>query len=322
MSLKKFEIAGVDTPCVDLGLNVDKFPKPNRGEQVKSLSWQGGGKVSSGMVAAARLGAKCAMLGTVGGDDYGQFCIADFQRHGIDTSGMIVRENCTTSLSVVLSDKETRGRSILGKRGTAKHYAFEELDKSILEDCEWFFIANCQEDTVKAAKVARAAGARVLIDADGYTPELMENLDIIDAFVASEFVYDALFQDQNYEANCKAIFEKGPSIVVFTFGPRGCVGYSADGYFEMPTFEEVEVVDTVGAGDVFHGAFLAGLLSGWDAKETSRFASAVSSIKCTRIGGRAGIPNRKTVLDFMETGKIDYTEIDQRVEFYGKKLQV
>ena len=63
--LKEFEIAGYDMPCVDLAVNVDVFPKPNGGTGVNAMSWQGGGKVATGMVAAARLGAKCAMMGAM-----------------------------------------------------------------------------------------------------------------------------------------------------------------------------------------------------------------------------------------------------------------
>ena len=83
--MKQFEIAGYDMPCVDLAVNVDVFPKPNGGAGINALSWQGGGKVASGLTAAARLGAKCAILGAVGSDDYGGFCQKDFQRHGVDT---------------------------------------------------------------------------------------------------------------------------------------------------------------------------------------------------------------------------------------------
>ena len=89
--MKRFEVAGYDMPCVDLAVNVDVFPKPNGGTGVRAMSWQGGGKVASGMVACARLGAKCAMMGAVGSDDYGQFCIRDFERHGIDVSGDVYK---------------------------------------------------------------------------------------------------------------------------------------------------------------------------------------------------------------------------------------
>ena len=110
--------------------------------------------------------------------------------------------------------------------------------------------------------------------------------------------------------------------MVFTLGAKGCVGCSPEeGYFEIPSFD-VPVADTVGAGDVFHGAYVVGLLRGLSPKEAARLATGVSCIKCTRIGGRAGIPDWDTVQKYLQTGEIDYTEIDQRVEFYGRKLQL
>ena len=90
-----------------------------------------------------------------------------------------------------------------------------------------------------------------------------------------------------------------------------------EGFFTLPAYQ-VEVVDTVGAGDVFHGAFIAGLLQGYTTKETARLASAVSAVKCTRIGGRAGIPDWETVREFMETGRIDYREIEERIQYYKR----
>lgn len=286
------------------------------------MSWQGGGKVASGMVACARLGAKCAMMGAVGSDDYGQFCIRDFERHGIDVSGMKVREGETTSLSIVISDRETNGRTIVYRRGTAQPPTFEELDQEILEDCQWFFISHVTAVSLEAMRRAKAAGAGVIVDADSYSSEMMENIGLIDVFIGSEFFYHALFRDLEYEKNCRFLCEKGPSIVIFTLGPKGCVGYSPeDGYFEVPSFQ-IPVVDTVGAGDVFHGAYVVGLLRGLLPKEAARLATGASCIKCTRIGGRAGIPDWDTVQKYLQTGEIDYAEINQRVEFYGRKLQL
>lgn len=77
----------------------------------------------------------------------------------------------------------------------------------------------------------------------------------------------------------------------------------------------------MGAGDVFHGAFLAALLKGKSHRECARYASAVSAIKCTRIGGRAGIPDESVLERFLETGEIDYEEIDRRVEYYRRALE-
>lgn len=78
---------------------------------------------------------------------------------------------------------------------------------------------------------------------------------------------------------------------------------------------------TVGAGDVFHGAFLAAIVKGLSPKDAARFASGVAAIKCTRIGGRAGIPNWEVTDNFLETGEIDYREIDERVKKYGRGIE-
>ena len=316
-----FDAVGIDTPCIDLNASVADFPRPNDGESLLDTSWQGGGKVASGMAASARLGAKCAMTGTVGDDIYGRFCAADFTRHGIDTRYLYMREGANTGLSIVISDLATRGRSICHRGTNASPLTVEELPVEYLQNTKFLYLCHLGKTDIAAANIARAAGAKVLFDADYYNDELGRNIGLIDVFIGSETVYGLVFgDDKDYEKNCKALTLKGPGIVVFTFGGDGCVGYSeATGYFEEPTFD-VPVIDTVGAGDVYHGAYLVALLQGWDARRAARFSNAVSSIKCTRIGGRAGVPDMKTVLTFMETGVIDYDEIDRRVEFYRRGL--
>lgn len=316
----KFDVVGMDCPCVDLAVNVDKFPEPNGSKKVQNCSWQGGGKVSSGLVAAARLGAKCAIIGNIGTDIYGSFCQADFTRHGIDITYLLKRKEKTTHFDIVLSNKETMGRSIMYYPGTSEPLTVEELPFEYLENTKYFFIARLDEVTVEAAKIAKAAGAKVIIDADSYFNNLESLFSIIDIFIGSEFIYKTMFSDMNIEKNCRFILEKGPEIVIFTLGEKGCAGVGREGYFRHPAYK-VEVVDTVGAGDVYHGAFIAGLLKGWSAEKAAQFSSAVSAIKCTRIGGRAGIPDMKTTIQFMDTGEINYTEINQRTEFYRRGIE-
>lgn len=104
-----FDIVGLESPCVDLNINVENFPTPDGGERVLESSWQGGGKVATGMIAAARLHAKGAFIGTVGDDSYGEFCRRDFEAHGIDTCHLVKREKETTLFDVVVSDKKKHG---------------------------------------------------------------------------------------------------------------------------------------------------------------------------------------------------------------------
>lgn len=314
-----FDIVGIDMPCMDLLVNVNTFPRPNQGTSVNSLSWQGGNKVSTGMVAAARLGARCAVMGAVGDDSYGRFCLWDFERHGIDTGSMLVRKDASTSLSIVLSDRETRGRSIVFHRGNAAPCSIDEIDLEKLQNTRFFFVANLDRTAIHCCTIAKQAGVEIFMDADSYSEGMMDHIHLVDYFIASEFVYKALFENDQYEENCKKILEMGPKVVVFTLGGEGCVGISQEGYFKLKTYP-VEVVDTVGAGDVFHGAFLAGLLQNWSIQDCADFSNAVSSIKCTRPGGRSGIADMKTVQKFMKTGIIDYTDIDSRVALYERGM--
>lgn len=311
-----YDVVGIDMPCFDFAINLSTLPKPNSSQHFQELSFQGGNKVSTGMVAAARLGAKCAILGAVGSDIFGRFCREDFERHGIACQ-VKVREGETTALSFVLSDQETEGRSILYHPGTCSRISVPELPVPLLQNTKYFYLAWIDDTVLHAASTVKAAGGRVFVDADRPLPELMDHISLYDVFVASEFVYHAMFDDGEYEANCRKVLEMGPEAVVFTFGARGCCGASrGEGFFWIEG-HNVTVADTAGAGDVFHGALLAALVRGMNLEEAARFSNAVSAIKCTRIGGRAGIPDYETTIHYLETGEIDYREIDERVKFYA-----
>lgn len=314
-----YDVVGIGAPNIDLLLNLEEFPKPDGFTPVSESSWQGGGKTATGLVAAARLGAKAAMLGFVGDDAYGRFILEDFKRHGVDTGGIAMRRGRRTHMATILSDRQSGRRSVLWMAGDAQPLSADEIPDHYLTNTRFFFIAQADELTLSKARKARAAGARVMIDADYYSDDLLTCFGAVDIFIASEFVYRKLFDGSDYEAACRTLRQKGPEIVVFTLGSRGCVGAGPEGFFSIPAYD-VEVKDTVGAGDVFHGAFVGGLLQGWNAEQTARFAGAVSAIKCTRIGGRAGIPTMDSALAFMETGEIDDAELDERVDYYSKGI--
>ena len=90
----------------------------------------------------------------------------------------------------------------------------------------------------------------------------------------------------------------GPSIFVQTEGEEGSYTITSDECFHTPAFS-VEVVDTTGAGDVFHGAYIVGLLHGWNLQQVAQFATAASAIECTNLGGRVGIPCFDEVISFL-----------------------
>ena len=315
--MKKFDIVGIGHPCVDYAIHIDALPKPDQGKGVQEGSWQGGGVVPTGLVSASRCGLKAALVGAMGDDLFGRFCYNDFVDHGIDMSHALVREGGMTDIGVIISEDETHGRNILYRRGNYKHLELNEIDLSFLEEAEYLYIASADEMHVALAKYAREHGMKVLIDASGgHISRYEAILPYIDYFVASEYVYNSTFDNADYEKNLQSVRDMGPSTVVFTFGSKGARGLDSNGFCEVPAFH-IDVKDTVGAGDTFHGAFFYGLTHNYTLAETIRFASAVSAIKCTCMGGRAGIPTEDVTLKFIETGIIDRSELDKRVEKYS-----
>jgi len=115
--------------------------------------------------------------------------------------------------------------------------------------------------------------------------------------VSETFALDFTSEDRIREA-AKKMFHKDLTAVVVTSGDKGGFCISDEGEFVYPSLA-VEVVDTTGAGDVFHGAFDYGILRGWDLREVVRFSSAVAALKCRELGGRSGIPSLKQVRRFL-----------------------
>ena len=310
----------VENPVMDFNLLINKMPETDGFARLNDYSWQGGGNVSSGAVASARLGVKTAVAGVVGDDAFGDFCVADFKRHGIDVSHIAVDKGSKTTFVICLAEMEKMSRSILGKGGTIRQLTAQELDRDFITSAKYLHLGHMGPNQVQAAKWAKESGVIVLDDAGAYNKDTHEHTGLIDVFIASEHYYKGLFDDEDYKSNMKKIQARGPQIVIVTLGAKGCVGIDGDNYFEIPAFKGLDIVDTTGAGDVFHGAFICAMNNGWGTEKCARFSSAVSAIKCTRLGGRAAIPDFETVMSFLAGGAINYTEIDERVDFYRDGL--
>jgi len=312
------DVIGIDAPCMDFLVNLDRLPTKNCSIPFLESSWQGGGKAATALITLARLGESCGIIANIGGDLYGDVIKWDFIRHNVDVSRLKRLTGYNTSLSLVLSERETMGRSVIWQRGGAP--LVTELDVEYLKQAKYLHVPGAGGVFAEAMSIVHKAGGKVVIDADRYDAAIIDKLDMIDVFIASEFFFDKL-GIKDIEACCHEIQKKGPEIVVFTFGEKGCSGLGADGvFFTEPAFN-VPVVDTTGAGDVFHGAFIHGLLQGWEARECARWGNAVSAIKVTRLGGRAGIPDSEAVRAFLSTGIIDCSELDERVKWYSNALE-
>lgn len=303
---------------MDQLVNVTRVPRGNGGTRANEIFHQGGGNCASAIAAAARLGAKAGMLAKVGNDSIGDFIVKDFNYNGVDTSRIIRENGAISSFVVAVSEVESRTRFFIGRRGTVTPMKPEEVDYDYIADAKILHIDHGSPASMAAVKFAREKGVTITIDAGEFTQDRVDIIPHVDVYIASEFFYNGFFKgtEDDLEGNCRKLHEMGPSVVWVTRGPEGCVGLVDGKFHKVPTFLELPVVDTTGAGDVFHGAYIAAMLEGLPHPECARYACAVSSIKCMYVGGRTGIPNRETLRRFLEDGKVMKDELDARLEYY------
>lgn len=150
-------------------------------------------------------------------------------------------------------------------------------------------------------------GVTVVFDADvlAYDSEIGKIVELTDILMPSNGFAQRFTNRDNPEKALEIMRAQGPSLVLITLGDEGSVCLAEDRIFYTPSFE-VNVVDTTGAGDVFHGAFICGMLRDWPLEKVAEFASAVAGIKCTKLGGRLGIPTFKEAMRFLKDRDAKY----------------
>ena len=315
-------IVGIDIPWFDEIITVERLPAENRSLPIGDITRQGGGKVSTALVAAARLGVPCAIVARLGLGRRDDYLVEDFARHGIDTSGICRQEGYRSGFSVVLNEQALAGRRILWQAPHTGPSAGEVAAREhLIQGARFLHLCRTGEGDLAAAALAKKHGVPVCFDGDFYSADIRQNLGAADILIGSEEFYGACFTGGTLADNLRQIkADYDLTVVIFTFGARGCTGLDEAGeLFEVPAFSQnITVVDTVGAGDVFHGAWLAGRCHGMDTRQAARYASAVSAIKCTVPGGRAGIPDHAATLRYLEEGTFDPAPLLERQQLYQR----
>jgi len=298
---KPFDVVGMGLNSVDFLCVVPEFPAPNSKMEMLQFSKQGGGQVATAMVALSRWGVKTKYIGKVGGDEFGQFSLDSIRREGIDISSVIIEPSATNQSAAIIVDRSSGERTILWNRDERLAYRERELRKK--EVCSGKILHLDGHDIRAALQCARWAKEEripTVIDLDKVEPltsELIEHIDFLITSSRFPVVYTGI-PDQK-----EALFELQKQIHGFlcsTLGPEGAVAL-VNGEFLHLEGLKVNAVDTTGAGDVFHGGFIYGLLQNWDVVQILRFANAAAGLKCRELGGRKGIPTLKEVQRFLNS---------------------
>jgi ribokinase len=304
------QIVGIGRCTLDIIFRLPEYPTWEKGVVYDEYSIDGGGQVGTGLVAASKLGATTGYIGTAGSDYAGDLKVESLREWGVDTSHVIRRMGPDGQVILVTVQSGTGERVFNhSDRLDAEPITLDELDYDYITSADYLLLDGSHpEAALETAKWMREAGKQVMLDGSKTAESIKEStrrlIPFVDVLVCGDGFGEKLAGVGDVFEAGERVLDMGPRIFVETLGERGSVTVTLKKNFETPSFE-IEVKDTTGAGDVFHGAYLYGLINGWNPERIALFSTAVSALKCTRMGGRRSSPTLGEVLEFLQSQGIN-----------------
>jgi sulfofructose kinase len=298
--MKSYDAVGCGYACIDFLGTVPHLPELNSKLDLSSLTIQGGGPVPTALVTLSRLGARTIFMGKLGDDDFARQIVDGLKEEKVGVE-VRVHPGGSSPFAFIIVTPDGK-RTVLWTRGSTPLLKPEEIDGEVIRSAKFLLLDDIEITAgIHAAQIARECGVPVVLDAGTPRAGIEKLIQLTDEIVMAEKFPFRLTGERDYRQSLRAIVKMGPKRATVTLGERGCVHLDPSDWIEQSAFR-VTAVDTTGAGDVFHGAYVFGLLQGWDIRKTLRFASATAALKTRQVGGRTAIPNLSEALTFMETG--------------------
>jgi sugar/nucleoside kinase (ribokinase family) len=313
MNAQRWDILGFGIVAVDDLLMVESYPPPDAKTAVLEKSRQGGGLTGTALVAASRLGAKCAYGGVLGDDELSAWTLRELEGEGVDCASVIYQPNARPYHSIIIVDKTHHTRNIFFSGVGVTPRPLNEIDATLVSQARVLFVDHEGiESMLHAVTLAQKLGIPTVADIERSehpkTDELIAQIDhlILSANFACKFTgkddpvkaVESLHKNTQRACTAVTVGKEGCWYISAENNPPPPFGKGEGSIQHHPAFE-VQVVDTTGCGDVFHGAYAAGIAWGWPVSRCIRFAAAAAAIKATKAGGRKGIPDRSTVFQFL-----------------------
>ncbi|MEW6673855.1 MAG: PfkB family carbohydrate kinase [Thermodesulfobacteriota bacterium] len=303
-SKKKAKAMGaVDVLCVgqasyDLVFSVDRHPGPDEKSVATLFAGCGGGPAANAAVTVARLGRRAAFAGYLGNDFYGRAHFDELSRENVLTD-FVYRGTVPTPLSAILVKPDGK-RTVVNYKDAAIP-APAEPETLPADFCPKVILFDGHEPYLAPVFTAHArrAGIPTVLDAGSVHAGTRGLVDQVDYIVAAEKFATDFTGERDVVRAARELTRYAPWVVV-TRGEAGIVWQTAGGAGQMDAFA-VAAVDTTGAGDVFHGAFAAGLSEKMAWPALLQYASAAGALACTRYGARPAIPHADEVDRFLRS---------------------
>lgn len=297
------QVVGVGHSCLDTICSIENYPKEDESTHIVSISKQGGGAVATALVALSRLGIRSGFIGTVSTSLVSQEILDLFRKDGVCTDFIDQRADVAPLESIVMVNRQNGSRTKFPQRDLTPALIWSEKKTEAVKSAQVLHLDGTHyENAVHAATIAKEAGVLVSLDGCQMQAENEKNrrlAKMADILIMNKRYPLRITGKDDYREALLEIASWGAKFVICTLGEKGCMAVIDGCVRSFPSYP-VGVVDTTGAGDTFHGAFIAGYLEGMDYEKAIRYASVVAALKCRKPGGRDGIPSREEALMQLE----------------------
>jgi sulfofructose kinase len=295
------DLVGVGLNATDTLLYLPSFPVAGSKVDCRRASVLPGGQVASTVAACQRWGLSARYVGKLGDDDAARLHRDEFARAGVETH-IVTVAGAASLQSLILVDGEGE-RTVLRRQDDRLALLPSDLDR------EWIVNARVLHvdgyDTAAAtlaAGWAREAGVPVVADLDELYPGIEELLEKIDYLIVSRDFPGRLMGEPDLEQALQAMHRRyGALLSAATLGEHGVLAWDGERFHYAAAYD-VPVVDTTGAGDIFHAGFIFALMQGWPLQRQLDFACAAAALNCMAVGARGGIRSVEAIEELMATG--------------------
>lgn len=301
------DLVGVGLNATDTLIPLAHYPERGSKMEYRSETILPGGQVASTVVACQHWGLRTRYVGKLGDDAAARLHHEAFAREGVDTRIVTVPGGVSPQ-SLILVDADGE-RTVLNRRDDRLVLQPQELDRSWITSARALHVDG--HDTaaaIQAATWARENGIPVIADLDELYPGVEELLGKIDYLIVSRNFPSMLMGEPDLETALRGMHARyGATLSAATLGEHGVLAWDGTRFHHAAAYH-VPVVDTTGAGDIFHAGFIYGLLRGWPLERQLNFACSAAALNCTASGARGRIETVEAIEQLMTTGpryKID-----------------
>ena len=293
------DVVAVGENSVDLVAVTEGHPQANAKYPLINYLELPGGEAASAAVGLSRLGWRAKYIGKVGDDRFGVMIRERLASEGVDVSEIIIVEDTTSRMAVILVDRETGDRTVLWRRADQLSLEPGDVEDQTLAAARVLLLGSDDVNAMTSvARRARERGARTVGDLEHVhtgTASLLRELDVV--IMASTFPAAFTGEPDPGAALRQVAAISGASLVCVTLGGEGCLALAAGEELRVPAFD-IDIVDTTGAGDMFRAGFIARWLrepNEPDVTELLRYANAVAALNCRETGAQTAAPRADEV---------------------------